>query len=105
VINGRSMIRQLGPPTFFVTFTTGVNNWPELVQMLEDLYVGHNYNNVQISKDVERPKIYELVQMDPVTCARYYDKQMCWFRKLLTPKVLGVFFIKTASKQPLFKAR
>jgi hypothetical protein len=23
----------------------------------------------------------------------------------LTPKVLGVFFIKTASKQPLFKAR
>jgi hypothetical protein len=25
--------------------------------------------------------------------------------KYLTPKVLGVFFIKTASKQPLFKAR
>jgi hypothetical protein len=24
---------------------------------------------------------------------------------VLTPKVLGVFFIKTASKQPLFKAR
>jgi hypothetical protein len=25
--------------------------------------------------------------------------------ELLTPKVLGVFFMKTASKQPLFKAR
>jgi hypothetical protein len=23
-----AMIRQLGPPTFFVTFTTGINNWP-----------------------------------------------------------------------------
>jgi hypothetical protein len=27
------------------------------------------------------------------------------FTKSITPKVLGVFFIKTASKQPLFKAR
>jgi hypothetical protein len=78
-----AMIRQLGPPTFFVTFTTGVNNWPELVQTLEDLYLCHNHNDVKISKDVERPKISELVRMDPVTCARYYDKRMSWFRKLL----------------------
>jgi hypothetical protein len=69
-----AMIRQLGPPTFFVTFTTGVNNWPELVQTLEDLCVCHNHNDVKISKDVERPKISELVRMDPVTCTRYYDK-------------------------------
>jgi hypothetical protein len=29
----------------------------------------------------------------------------CYSNGLLTPKVLGVFFIKTASKQPLFKER
>jgi hypothetical protein len=27
-----AMIRQLGPPTFFVTFTMGINNWPTLIE-------------------------------------------------------------------------
>jgi hypothetical protein len=31
--------------------------------------------------------------------------ELDFFHKFLTSKVLGVFFIKTASKQPLFKAR
>jgi hypothetical protein len=63
-----AMIRQLGPPAFFVTFTIGVNNWPELVQTLEELYAIHNQNNSKY-KDVEKPKIADLVKMDPVTCA------------------------------------
>jgi hypothetical protein len=41
---------------------------------------------------------------------RYFYKMNCQDDKFihspsLTPKVLGIFFIKTASKQPLFKAR
>jgi hypothetical protein len=31
-INVFAMIRQLGPPTFFVTFTTSVNNWLILIK-------------------------------------------------------------------------
>jgi hypothetical protein len=72
----------LSPPTFFVTFTTGINNWPKLVQTLEELYAIHNQNNNKY-KDVEKPKITDLVGMDPVLCARCYDKQMGWFRTLL----------------------
>jgi hypothetical protein len=27
-----AMIKQLGPPTLFVTFTTSINNWPTLIE-------------------------------------------------------------------------
>jgi hypothetical protein len=33
-----AMIRQLGPPTFFMTFTTCVNNWLILIKTLKELY-------------------------------------------------------------------
>jgi hypothetical protein len=29
------------------------------------------------------PKIAELVRMDPVTCAWYYEKRIGWFQNLL----------------------
>ncbi len=32
------MIKQLGPPTFFVTFTTGVNNCLIYIKTLKELY-------------------------------------------------------------------
>jgi hypothetical protein len=38
------MIKQLGPPSFFVTFTTCVNNWSILVKTLEDLHIEHVQN-------------------------------------------------------------
>jgi hypothetical protein len=30
-----TMIRQLGPPTFFMTFTIGVNNWMIFIKTLK----------------------------------------------------------------------
>jgi hypothetical protein len=39
------MIRQLGPPYFFVTFTTCVNNWPIIVKKLKGLHI-ENVQNV-----------------------------------------------------------
>jgi hypothetical protein len=33
-----AMIKQLGPPTFFMTFTTCVNNWLILIKTLKELY-------------------------------------------------------------------
>jgi hypothetical protein len=32
------MIKQLGPLTYFVTFTTNVNNWPIFSNTLKELY-------------------------------------------------------------------
>ncbi len=42
------MIRQLGPPTFFVTFTIGVNNWPILIITLKELYDDYICKNVSL---------------------------------------------------------
>jgi hypothetical protein len=30
------LIKQLGPPTFFITFTMGVNNWLALIETLKE---------------------------------------------------------------------
>ncbi len=33
-----AMIKQLRPPTFFVRFTTCINNWPTFIKTLKQLY-------------------------------------------------------------------
>jgi hypothetical protein len=45
------MIKQLGPPTFFVTYTTNVNNWPILVKLLKELYDDYICKNVGLKND------------------------------------------------------
>ena len=77
------MIKPFGPPTCFVTFTIGINNWPELIKALEESYVTHKYKNDKLSRDAETLKIVGLVRMDPGTCAQYYEKRIGWFQKLL----------------------
>jgi hypothetical protein len=44
------MIRQLGQPTFFVTFTTIVNNWPFLLKELKELYDQYIGENLGIKR-------------------------------------------------------
>ncbi len=43
------MIRQLGPPIFFVTFTIGVNN--RVIKTLKELYDQYIGENLRIKKD------------------------------------------------------
>jgi len=33
-----AMTRQLGPPTFFIIFTTCINNWSTFIETLKQLY-------------------------------------------------------------------
>jgi hypothetical protein len=51
------MIKQLGPPTFFVTFTTHVNNGPILVKTLKDLHIQHVQNLNIENEDLPNKKI------------------------------------------------
>jgi hypothetical protein len=67
-----AMIRQLGPPTSFMTFTTYVNNWPILIKALKDLYDQYIGENLGIKKD-DSLSIKELVKNDLVICACYYE--------------------------------
>jgi hypothetical protein len=75
------MIKQLGPPTCFVKFTTCVNNWPILVKTLKYLHIQHVQNfNIEIE---DLPNIKDFVKNDLVTCVRYYEHRMNSFQKLL----------------------
>ncbi len=67
------MIKQLGPPQFFVTFTC-VNNWSILVKTLKELHIEH-VQNLNI-KNKNLPNIKNLVKNDLVTCMHYYEHKM-----------------------------
>jgi hypothetical protein len=42
------MIKQFGPPTFFVTFIISVNNWSILMKTLKHFHTKHFQQNVKI---------------------------------------------------------
>ncbi len=81
------MIRQLGSPTFFVTFSAAESRWVELLIILEKIL-----NNKILSKeDVEKLSFEDksyLIQNDPVTCARYFQHR---FNLLLNSVILSEF--------------
>jgi len=56
-----AIIRQLGPSTFFVTFTTDHNNWLEIIQTLEELQDIINYNKETIYKNNDKQKNAKLI--------------------------------------------
>jgi hypothetical protein len=60
-----AMIRQLRPPTFFITFTTSVNIWSSLSKTSKKLYVQH-YGKNDDTFDKREP-----VRNDLVTCVWY----------------------------------
>ena len=64
------MIRQLGPPTFFITFTSVEHRWSPLVTTLSKLY--NNRKNRKHIETIEECDIDYLVRKDPVTCTLYY---------------------------------
>ena len=72
-----AMIRQLGPPTFFVTFSSAERRWRELIACLEKLHAQHRTSE-QRSQNERR-----LLCMDPVTCTRYYVHRFQALKKLL----------------------
>jgi hypothetical protein len=76
------MIMQLGPPSFFMTFTIGVNNWSIFIKTLKDLYEQYIGENLKIKKD-DSLSIVKLVKNDHVTCACYYEHRMNSFCKLI----------------------
>jgi hypothetical protein len=84
------MIRQLGPLTFFVTFTTSVNNWPILSNMLKELYEKH------VTKNKTNNNVYILsireVTNDHVTCTCCCEHIMNNFHIFL--KVTNMLFGK-----------
>lgn len=66
-----AMIRQLGIPTWFCSFSAAETMWTPLLQTLERLI-----NHIEYTEDVLKMSWEEkckLIKADPVTCARYFD--------------------------------
>lgn len=82
-------IRQLGMPTFFITLSAAETRWPELLMNLSKLIDDKDISmdeNIQLSFN-ERAR---LIQLDPVTCARYFDRRIRALLKLFKGKY-GIF--------------
>ena len=70
-----AMIRQLGTPTFFLTLSSAEKLWPELLQSLSKL-ADDKKLSVKEAFELSDNKKCELIKLDPVTCARYYDNKV-----------------------------
>ena len=66
------MIRQLGNPTWFCSFSAAETRWIHLIKILGRLLDNKDYNDDEIKRMTWQKKS-ELIQKDPVTCARNFE--------------------------------
>jgi hypothetical protein len=76
-----AMIRQLGPPTFFITFTSAEHCWDPLVAAVSDLH--RNRKCKKQTDTLENNDIDYLIRKDPVTCTHYYRHRINALRQLI----------------------
>ena len=69
------MIRQLDTPTLFVTLSAAETKWPELLVILKKVVNGVDISEEEADNLPQEEKA-RLIQSDPVTCARYFDKRI-----------------------------
>lgn len=67
-----AMIRQLGIPTWFCSFSAAETKWIPLLKTLGQLVENVSYTDEEISNMSWEQKS-KLIKSDPVTCARYFD--------------------------------
>ena len=118
-----AMIRQLGYATWFCSFSAADTKWVHLLQILGRLIDNVEYSEDEV-KQMSWEKKSELIQNDPVTCARNFDHMIQLFiHKVLksaanpigeitdffyqvefqqrgSPHVHALFWIKDAPKYP-----
>lgn len=92
------MIRQLGIPTWFCSFSTAETKWKTLLRTLGQLVDGKIYSDDEIL-DMSWNEKCRLIKSDPVTCTRFFDhKFQMFFKKVLynelnpKGKVIGFFY-------------
>ena len=113
------MIRQLGNPTWFCSFSAAETRWIHLIKILGRLIDNKDYTDDEVTQMTWQKKS-ELIQKDPVTCARNFEhmvqlfihdfiKSSCQpigevvdffyrveFQQRGSPHIHGLFWIKNA---------
>ena len=67
-----AMIRQLGTPTWFATFSATDMKWPFLRKILGRLIDKKDYTEEEI-REMSWNDVARLIKSDPITCARHFD--------------------------------
>ena len=73
-----AMIRQLGKPTWFCSFSAAETRWNHLIKILGRLIDNKEYTDEDI-KNMSWKQKSELIQKDPVTCARNFEHMVQLF--------------------------
>lgn len=73
-----AMIRQLGLPTWFMSFSAADTRWNDLIRALGILNDGKQYTDSEIQSMTWTEKS-KLVQKNPITCTRYFDHRFRTF--------------------------
>ncbi|XP_061173328.1 uncharacterized protein LOC133182501 [Saccostrea echinata] len=73
-----AMIRQLGLPTWFMSFSAADTRWNDLIRALGVLNDDREYTDSEIESMTWTEKS-KLVQKDPITCTRYFDHRFRTF--------------------------
>ncbi|XP_070567274.1 uncharacterized protein [Ptychodera flava] len=68
-----AMIRQLGIPTFFMSFSSAESKWIHLLKILGKTVHDKEYTENEI-RNMSWSTKSELIKSDPVTCARHFDR-------------------------------
>ncbi|XP_078383840.1 uncharacterized protein LOC144666317 [Oculina patagonica] len=73
-----AMIRQLGNPTWFCSFSAAETRWTHLLKTLGRIIEKKEYTDDEIKQMTWKQKS-DLIQTDPVTCARSFDHMVQLF--------------------------
>ena len=77
-----SMIRALGPATFFCSFSAAETRWIHLLKILAKIVDGKECAD-EVIDNMSWPQKCRLIKSDPVTCARHFDYSVQCLLKLL----------------------
>ncbi|VDN39125.1 unnamed protein product, partial [Gongylonema pulchrum] len=81
-----AMVRQFGLPTFFLTLSAAETQWPELLQILKRV-VDHESINEAEALALPYAEKSRLIQLDPVTCARYFNYRLQHLQVLIIDEI------------------
>ena len=73
-----AMIRQLGNPTWFCSFSAAETRWSHLLKTLGRIVEKKEYTDDE-TKQMTWEQKSDLIQKDPVTCARNFDHMVQLF--------------------------
>jgi hypothetical protein len=74
-----AMIRPLDKPTWFCSFSVAETRWIHLIKILGRLIDNKHYTDDVVKQMTNWQKKSELIQKDPVTCARNFEHMVQLF--------------------------